>query len=270
MLATRRRSHENTLNPRSIIEQRRRSADPTLTIDPDGEGDHYVQRSHGRAYVSQSVERPMFEDSNSDHGGSQSLVIDESTAECMTKLSQADFNEEEPPEITVNPPLLLEYLSQPSSTPKIRVGKSQPDIHALSQQFPSQSIQEFPHYAGAAWEGGSYYTMDQARVEARWFHDGRFRRPVVKPNMSASQGQIYRMRSDPHLNFEPVAIKGSGLEKVTEEQEAAGRRRDRHQSRVRGQQLGKKHLQATVVAKVPKAERFVKLCTYRTVLARMF
>lgn len=257
MLATRRRSHDATLNTRSVIEHRRRSADPASTFDPEGDSEHYLARPHGRVYCSQSTtERPMFEDSNSDHGGSQSLVIDEPAIEGMPKLSQVDFNEEEPPEITVNAPTPLEYLSQPSSPPKSRVGKSQPDIHAaLSQQFPSQSIPEFSHYP-SQWEGGTYYTMDPVRTEARWFHDGRFRRPVVKPNMSASQGQIYRMRSDPHLNFEPMPIKGSGLEKVAEEQ-VAGRRGDRHRSRgaSRGAQLGKKHLQATVVnTKVPKAE----------------
>ncbi len=262
MLATRRRSHDATMNTRSMIEHRRRSVDPTLPFEHDSDSDHHL-RLHTRTYCSQSTERPMFEESNSDHDhiGSQSLAIEDSAPEGMSKLSQADFNEEEPPEITVNAPTPLEYLptpleylSQPSSPPKSRVGKSQPDIHAaLSQQFPSQSIPEFSHYPGQ-WEGGSYYTMDAVRTEARWFHDGRFKRPIVKPNMSASQGQIYHMRSDPHLNFEAMAVKGSGLEKVTEEQEAG--RRERHRSRSRGhQQLGKKHLQATVVTKVPKAER---------------
>ncbi len=235
-----------------MIEHRRRSADPAVTYDPD---DHRIPAA--RAYYSQA-ERPMFEDSNSDHGGSQSLVTEDMTDEIASnastltvKLSQADFNEYEHPDITVDaPPPPIEYLSQPSSPPKSRVGKSLTDIHTLShsQQYLSQSGPEYPPHYPSQWDGPGYYTVD--RPDARWFHDGRFRRPVAKPNIPTSQGQIRRMRSDPHLNSEPLAVKSSALKKVAEEEEEG---RD-NQRRVKGQQLGKKHLQATVVTSGPKAD----------------
>lgn len=255
MLVSRRRSHDIGLNQRSIIEHRRRSADPAVTYDPDGDPDHYHYPA-ARAYYSQA-ERPLFEDSNSDHGGSQSLVTEDMTDEIApnastitVKLSQADFNEYNHPDITIDAPPPMEYLSQPSSPPKSRVGKSLTDIPTLShsQQYLSQSGQEFPHYP-SQWEGG-YYTVHD-RPDARWFHDGRFRRPVAKPNIPTSQGQIRRMRSDPHLSSEPLAVKSSALKQVAEEEEE-GRESQR---KVKGQQLGKKHLQATVVTSGPKAER---------------
>ena len=279
-----RRSHDINRNPH-IIEHRRRSADPAVNFDPDAEGEAYPPRLRGRAYYSQ---QQLFDDSNSDHGGSQSLATDDmsylpediggSHASTLTApfktqdLSQAEFNEEDRSELPTEPPVLVidpeqGYLSQPSSPPKSRVGKSLTDIHALStnplshsQQLLSQSIAEFPAHYPSPWEGGGFYSpLDAARPELRWFHDGRFRRPVAKPTMSASQGQIHRMRSDPYLNFELASAKGSGLKKVTEEEEGHREARAHHSTRVKGHLVPNKHqiLQATVVTEttVPKSER---------------
>lgn len=203
------------------LSHRRRSADPAMTFDP--EEAEFPPQFLGRAYHSQCDHQ--FEDSNSDHGSLQSLVHEEgyindagSNSTLIAgpfkpqDLSQAEFVEEEGPEITIVPPPIeseMPFLSQPSSPPKSRVGKSLTDLHALShsQQVLSQPYPEYLHYPGM-WEGSAGYHL--SATEQHWYHDGRFKRPVAKPNISASQGQIHRMRSDPHLNYDHVASKSSG------------------------------------------------------------
>ena len=309
MYVGRRRSHDTNIESRTLTEQRRRSADPALNFDPSirrgqesgsegdsGDGGRF-QRMRVHQYHSQQSDSPRhrFEDSSSDHGGSQTLAPDDiymgitdygngSSTSTLTaavsptqystdqqqKLSQVEFVEEDPTDLPMEyqplvtelqPEMGVQHLSQPCSPPKSRHGKSLNDIHAISstlshsQQFLSQSVAEFPHYHH--WDGSPYYTMADSSRQA-WFHDGRFRRPVVKPSLSTSHGQIYRMYSDPHLNYDPGShsIKSSHLKEVAEEEEQkemksrqtaqrGGHQRGRG---VKGQQLGKKHLKATVVS----------------------
>ena len=303
MYVGRRRSHDTNMDSRKLTEQRRRSADPALNFDPSikrgqesgSDGDSGDGRM--RAYHSQLSDSPRrrFEDSSSDHSGSQPLASDDiymgvteygngSSTSTLTaavsplqysteqqqKLSQVEFVEEEPTDLSIEyHPLITElqsemsiqHLSQPSSPPKSRHGKSLTDIHAVtstlshSQQFLSQSVAEFPHYHH--WDNSPYYTMADTSRQA-WFHDGRFRRPVVKPALSTSHGQIYRMYSDPHLNYDPGShsIKSRQLKKVAEEEEQKETRSRQTAQRsgpqrgrgVKGQQLGRKHLKATVVS----------------------
>lgn len=292
-----------------MLEQRRRSADPAVNFDltivresgsdtggESGDGGRYTNmRPH--QYHGQLPESHRYEDSSSDHGGSQTLNTDDnylaetdygngSSTSTLTaagnssqaylpladKLSQAEFANEDPNDFYHNnlveelPPTEMGVLSQPSSPPKSMRGKSLTDIHTLgnstlshSQQFLSQSIADFHHHH---WDMQSpYYTMaDSSRQDRAWFHDGRFRRPVAKPALSTSHGQIYRMYSDPHLNYDPGShtIKSSQLKKVAEEEEQKSTRPRQQQNSQRGsqqkakilkaQQLGKKHLKATVVS----------------------